>query len=171
MFLLRLQLHATMWESVRASIRHSEIKHVSVLKWGNCLIYCCHSLYQFSCRLYVNASVNKPTTKNEEDVTYKRSNLFFSALTLLVGRQEGHPVCKKQTGGVLAWLSVWSEVQTCIWPRWCHCHALSLAPVKARLVLPFWYRLTQVVLEKRPLNGCCCVVCSSCALSCTKLRN
>jgi len=22
------------------------------------------------------------------------------------------------------------------------------------LVLPFWYRLTQVVLEKRPLNGC-----------------
>ena len=30
----------------------------------------------------------------------------FSALTLLVGRQEGHPVC----GGVLAWLSVWSRL-------------------------------------------------------------
>ena len=29
----------------------------------------------------------------------------FSALTLLVGRQEGHPACKKQSGGVLAWLS------------------------------------------------------------------
>ena len=40
----------------------------------------------------------------------------FSALTLLVGRQEGHPVCKKQSGGVLVWLSVWSKVQTCIWP-------------------------------------------------------
>ena len=40
----------------------------------------------------------------------------FSALTLLVGRQEGHPACKKQSGGVLAWLSVWNEVQTCIWP-------------------------------------------------------
>ena len=78
----------------------------------------------------------------------------FSALTLLVGRQEGHPACKKQSGGVLAWLSVWSEVQTCLWPSWCHCHSLSLAPVKSRLVLPFWYRLTQVVLEKRPLNGC-----------------
>ena len=38
----------------------------------------------------------------------------FSALTLLVGRQEGHPACKKLSGGVLAWLSVWSEVQTCI---------------------------------------------------------
>jgi len=36
----------------------------------------------------------------------------FSALTLLVGRQEGHPACKKLIGGVLAWLSVWSKVQT-----------------------------------------------------------
>ena len=40
----------------------------------------------------------------------------FSALTLLVGRQEGHPACKKLSGGVLAWLSVWSKVQICIWP-------------------------------------------------------
>jgi len=40
----------------------------------------------------------------------------FSALRLLVGRQEGHPACKKLSGGVLAWLSVWSEVQTCVWP-------------------------------------------------------
>ena len=38
----------------------------------------------------------------------------FSALTLLVVWQEGHPACKKLSGGVLAWLSVWSEVQTCI---------------------------------------------------------
>jgi len=37
----------------------------------------------------------------------------FSALTLLVGRQEGHPACKKLSSAVLAWLSVWSEVQTC----------------------------------------------------------
>ena len=40
----------------------------------------------------------------------------FSALTLLVGGQEGHPACEKLSGEVLAWLSVWSEVQTCIWP-------------------------------------------------------
>jgi len=40
----------------------------------------------------------------------------FSALTLLVGRQEGHPACKKLSGGVLAWLFVWSDVQICIWP-------------------------------------------------------
>jgi len=31
--------------------------------------------------------------------------MAFSALTLLVGRQEGHPACKKLSGGVLAWLS------------------------------------------------------------------
>ena len=83
----------------------------------------------------------------------------FSALTLLVGRQEGHPACKKLSGGVLAWLSVWSDVQTCIWPSWCHCHLLSFVSVKSRLVLPFWYRLTRVVLEKGPLNGCVCLQC------------
>jgi len=81
----------------------------------------------------------------------------FSALTLLVGRQEGHPACKKTV--MVYWRGyVWSEVQTCIWSSWWHCHSLSLASVKSRLVLPFWYRLTQVVLEKRPLNGCSVVV-------------
>ena len=58
----------------------------------------------------------------------------------------------------------------------------SLASFKSRLVLPFWYQLTQVVLEKRPLNGCsrhcwfmtlclegCCIIAvnkSSSTLSC-----
>jgi len=35
---------------------------------------------------------------------------IFSSLMLLVGRQEGQPACKELSGGVLAWLSVWSEV-------------------------------------------------------------
>jgi len=39
----------------------------------------------------------------------------FSALTLLVGRQEGHPACKKLSGEVMAWLFVRSDMQTCIW--------------------------------------------------------
>jgi len=34
--------------------------------------------------------------------------IAFSALTLLVWWQEGHPACKKLSGVVLAWLSVWS---------------------------------------------------------------
>ena len=75
----------------------------------------------------------------------------FSALTLLVGWQEGHPACRKLSGGVLAWSSVWSEVQT-------------LASVKSRLVLPFWYRLIWIVPEKGPLNVCVyvCHVCLYC---------
>ena len=45
---------------------------------------------------------------------------------------------------MLVWLSVWSEVQiVCILSCWCHC------------ILPFWYRLTQVVLEKRQLSRRC----------------
>ena len=83
--------------------------------------------------------------------------IAYSALMLLVGRQEGHPACKKLSGGVLVWLPVWSELQTCIRPSWCHWHSLSLASVKSRLVLPFWYWLTRVVPEKGPLNGCMCV--------------
>jgi len=47
-------------------------------------------------------------------ITTITSASAFSALTLLVGQQEGHPACKKLSGGLLAWLSVWSEVQTCI---------------------------------------------------------
>jgi len=80
----------------------------------------------------------------------------FSALTLLVGRQEDHLACKKLSGGVLAWLSVWSEVQM---------HIAQLMPLpltvscfsKIQIDLPFWYRLTQVVPDKGPLNGCVCV--------------
>ena len=37
----------------------------------------------------------------------------------------------------LAWLSVWSEVQICIWPSRCHCRSLSLA-----LVNPGWFYLS-----------------------------
>jgi len=73
----------------------------------------------------------------------------------LGGRKGIRPV-KKLSGGVLVWLSVWSEVQTCIWPSWCHCHSLSLASEKSRLVSPFWYQLTWVVPDKGPLNVCAC---------------
>jgi len=61
----------------------------------------------------------------------------FSALTLLVGRQEGHSACKKLSGGMLAWLSVWSEVHICIWPSRCQCHSLPLDPVN-----PDWFYLS-----------------------------
>jgi len=49
-------------------------------------------------------------------VRYGPYSYAFSALTLLIGRQEGQPACKKLSGGVLAWLSVWRVVQTCTCP-------------------------------------------------------
>ena len=43
-------------------------------------------------------------------------HIAFSALTLLFGWHEGHLACKKLSVGMLAWLSVWSEIQiVCIW--------------------------------------------------------
>ena len=69
----------------------------------------------------------------------------------LGGRKGIRPVKNWVVG---CWRAVWSEVQTCICPSWCHWHSLSLASVKSRLVSPFRYRLTWVVPEKGPLNGC-----------------
>jgi len=65
-------------------------------------------LVAFTCFLRFNQS-------GYQDIT-KECETAFSALMLLVGWQEGHPACKKLSGEVLAWLSVWSEVQTCLWP-------------------------------------------------------
>ena len=63
---------------------------------------------------------------------------------------------------MFVWLSVWSEVQiVCMWSSWFYCHPKTpstLASFESRPVLPFWYWLVQVVLEKRPLNGCSSVV-------------
>jgi len=43
-------------------------------------------------------------------------DLAFSAFTPLAGHQEEHPACKQLNNEVLAWLSVWSEVEViCIW--------------------------------------------------------
>ena len=76
-----------------------------------------------------------------------------------LGSRKGiRPVKIWVVGCWLSYLSgATSEVQTCIWPSWCHCHSLSLASVKSRLVLPFWYWLTRVVPDKGPLNGYVCL--------------
>ena len=73
------------------------------------------------------------------------STFPFSALTLSVERQEGHPACK---------------CVVCCWWRfeWSFARFLapvvttipsSLAPIQSRMET-FWYRLTQIHLE----NGC-----------------
>ena len=83
-------------------------------------------------------------------------NIAFSALTLLVGQQEGQLACKKLSGRMLAWLSIWGKVQICIWP---YCHSLSLAPVKSRLVLVLAYpgNPRQSPGEGHKMDVCVCM--------------
>jgi len=66
----------------------------------------------FVCRDIIKSDFRQEVA--EYMMTFICIDIAFSALTLLVGRQEGHLACKKLSAGVLAWLSVWSEVQTCI---------------------------------------------------------
>jgi len=63
--------------------------------------------------------------------------LNVSALTLLVGRQEGHQACKTLNGKVLAWLSVWSEVQVIAYGPAATATPSCHAPVKSRMVLVY----------------------------------
>jgi len=80
-----------------------------------------------------------------------------SALTLLVGRQEGHPAYKKLSGGVLAWLSVWSEVQNL---RMAHLMPLPLTvSCFSKIQIGFIFLVPADLGSpgKGPLNGCVCV--------------
>jgi len=47
---------------------------------------------------------------------------------------------------------------------------MSLASVKSRLVLPFWYQLTWVVPDKGPLNGFVFVCVCVCVRACARVR-
>ena len=95
------------------------------------------------------------------------SSFAFSALTLLVGWREGHPACKKTEWwgtGVVICLERDADLHMA------QLMPLSLDSVKSRLVLPFWYRLNWVVLDKGPLNGCVCVYVNSSKQSAVSLK-
>jgi len=78
----------------------------------------------------------------------------FSALTRLVGRQEGHPACKK-----LEW---WGAGMVICLERGADLHMAQLMPLpltvscfsKTQIGFTFWYRPTWVVPDKGPLNRC-----------------
>ena len=88
--------------------------------------------------------------------------MAFSALMLLVGRQEGHPACKK-----LEW---WGAGMVICLEQGADLHMAQLMPLpltvscfsKIQIGLPFWYWPTRVVQEKGPLNGCVCVCVCQC---------
>ena len=97
--------------------------------------------------------------RNNNNVAFHYAPSFaFSVLTLLVGRQEGHPVCKKTEwwgAGVVIGLERGADL-----------HMVQLMPLPLTVTcfskiqigfLPFWYRLTRVVPDKGPLNVCVCM--------------
>ena len=80
--------------------------------------------------------------------------MAFSALMLLLGQQEEHSAYKKNLSDeVLAWLSVWSEVQmTCI-----RSAETTATPSSLLQQHPEWFilvRLRWVVREKEPQYSC-----------------
>ena len=84
-----------------------------------------------------------------------------SALMLLVGKQEGHPACKKLSGGMLVWLSRLSCRFAYGPPDATAAHITISCSSKSRLVLLFWYRLTRVEPGQKPVEPkmivCVCV--------------
>jgi len=81
--------------------------------------------------------------------------LICCGLTLLIGHQEEHLACKKWM--MRCWRGYLSRAR-CKWFAYDRADATattsSLALLKSRMVSPFWCQLTQVVMEKRLLNGC-----------------
>ena len=135
---------------------HSENHLVHFELFAEPLLSSCHAFLQLLCCIH----------RHKQHETVHTIQLFTALLENMpsvlwrcwLGGRKGIRPVKKLSSGVLAWLYVCSEVQTCIWTSWCHCHSLSLASVKSRLVLRFWYWLTRVVPDKGLLNECVCVL-------------
>jgi len=80
--------------------------------------------------------------------------LAFSALMLLVGRQESiRPVKTEWWGTGMVICLEWSEVQMiCIWSSWCHYHPIISCFSKIQNGTLFWCRLTAAVLWKKAVK-------------------
>jgi len=61
---------------------------------------------------------------------------------VLVGWQEGHPSCKKLSGGMLAWLPVWTRSRFAYMAQLMPLPLTNSCSSKSRLVLPSWFYLS-----------------------------
>ena len=119
------------WPRARLSLTsHKQVVTVSShLSAAFCLMHCC-------CRTY------------KMDVFFNYYNVPIVPSVLwccwLGGRKGIWPVKNWVVACCRGYLPG-ARMQTCLRPSWCHCHSLSLASVKFRLVLPFWYWLTWVL--------------------------
>ena len=86
---------------------------------------------------------------------------LFSALTLLVGWQEGHAACKKLSGGLLAWLSLWNEMQTCIWQQLMPLPLTVSCSSKIQIGFTFLVPAHPCIPRHRAVKWVCVYVCMS----------
>jgi len=138
------------WTSdANSAVQWSKTRHVSSVSWS---VHCSDE----------PCSCQEITAMWQYNIIYYNTILLPSLLwrCWLSSRKGIRPV-KTKSWVVRYWRGylAWSKVQMiCIWSSWCHCHPIISYSSKIQNGLPFLCRLTQVVLEKRPLNGCSVVV-------------
>ena len=89
-----------------------------------CCIVCCESCTQCRADVHVSSSYRVVTC------TILCLLTAFSALTMLVGRQEQHPVCKNWA--MRSWHGYLSGAR-CIWSSWCYCHPVICRFIKIQI--------------------------------------
>jgi len=86
----------------------------------------------------------------------------FSALTLLVGRQEGHPACKKLSAGVIIYLERGADLHTAqLMPLPLTVTCFSKMQTGFAFLVPAYLGSPG----KRALNGCVCVCVATAVLN------
>jgi len=124
-----------------------------------------HHLFHYNKTGYLS-DAGLPKLSRKEAINWVLFTPKLTKVFVIKRQQEGHPAWKQLSRGVLASLSVWSEVQTCIWSSWCHCHSLSLTSVKCRLVFTCLVPAYPGSPGKRAVKGArmrahACVKCGS----------
>ena len=101
----------------------------------------------------------QPPTADEPgcaDLCLNRSlsylHYYWHCLSASIERQEERPACKRRV--MRCWCGYLSGVRCKRSATDATATPSSLASLKSRLVWHFWCQLTQIVLEKRPLNRC-----------------
>jgi len=104
---------------------HALTSHVHTLwqVWhGCCHFYLLHKIFTIYNGVIFNRHLSVPLI------------CCLQCFDTVAGHQEDHPTCKKLSDEVLAWLSVWSEMQMiCIWSSWCHCRPIISCFIKIQI--------------------------------------
>ena len=116
----------TVFQTITYSMASWEIPPFRRPRYNQVLVLCQAVYKQINCVRH--AVITKLLLLRYVVHNYFVDKCAFSALVLLVDWQERHPTCKKLSGRVSMWLSVWARCRICIWPSWYHYHSLSLAP-------------------------------------------